>query len=163
MGYGLVDRGAGRAQLREFGLGPVTLKHINGSEGAGGALVGGGALQDGPVDPADGALVGGIRHILEAAVDNRFEAIELGLGLAAALAAIALAPPIFPLTKAALVARSAAIARGRGAFLAGASLAAFAAAMLALGAFLVRPATTMAAMARGAIRSSFPRLRRWRR
>src|SRR6476469_3353659 len=74
----LVHRTAGGAEIGKLGVLAVALQHIDGRDRLPADLVGGGALDDGPVHPAGLAV---LFDVLEAAIDNRVGRVELALDL----------------------------------------------------------------------------------
>ena len=142
MGDRLVDGRTGGAQMREFRIVAVAAQHVDRRESARGALIGRGALQDDPVDAPSGALGRGIGHILEAAIDDRFEPIELRLRLLADIAALAPLAPMFRSARLVLPMWSARIAGAAFAIIAGGHPAAFVALALVALPTLTAPAMT---------------------
>src|SRR6516162_2904264 len=98
----------------ELGLGAVALQHIGRRERPGGALIGGRALHDDPVDASGAALRCGVGHILKAAIDDGFEPIDFGHRLLVKIIAIT---PVTPLLCTALARSSAAAAGTRAIFI----------------------------------------------
>src|SRR5205807_8651667 len=95
MDDGLVDRTAGGPEIGKLGIEAVALQDIDRRERLAADLVGGGALDDRPVDAAGPGL---LVDILETAVDNRVCRIELALdfpvGRAAATSRRAATPTV---------------------------------------------------------------------
>src|SRR6185437_5734170 len=91
MADGLIDGGTRGAQLRELGIDTVALEHVNRRHCARRVPIGGGALEDAPLDPFGRAFRRRVRHILETAVDNRLEPIELRLRFPARIVPVPLA------------------------------------------------------------------------
>lgn len=132
MGDGLVDGGAGGAQMREFRIVAVAAQHVDRRQRPRRALVSRGALHDDPVDAPGGALRRGIGHILEAAIDDRLEPIELRLRLPADIAALAPLTPMFRSARLVLLMGSARVAGAAFAIVAGGRAALIPAMFLAL-------------------------------
>src|SRR5580658_1020639 len=80
----LVDGVARRTERRELAVRAVALHHIAVRHRLAADLVGDGALDDRPVDPARAAL---LLDVLEAPIDHRVERIELALDPLRAVAA----------------------------------------------------------------------------
>src|SRR5437588_9511939 len=94
----LVDRAAGGPEIGRLGIDAVALQDIDRRERLAADLVGGGALDDRPVDAAGPGL---LVDILETAVDNRVCRIELAFDSpvrrAAARRAATAAPSVAPI------------------------------------------------------------------
>jgi hypothetical protein len=64
------------AETGVFGVDAVALQNIGGRYRLTALLVGYRALRDRPVDATGEVVFGHVNHILEAAIDNRFERVE---------------------------------------------------------------------------------------
>src|SRR5215472_8570255 len=76
MNDGFVGGRAGGGKTWEFGVGAVALQHIGGRYRLAAFLIRHGALDDCPVDAPGEVVLGRVHHVLEAAIDNRFERVE---------------------------------------------------------------------------------------
>jgi hypothetical protein len=89
----LIDGRARGTQMRKLCVDTIALYHVDRRKRPRCALIGGCALEDGPVDTPGRALRRGIRHILKAPIDDRFEPINLRLRLLAGIVPIAVTTP----------------------------------------------------------------------
>src|SRR6516164_6091887 len=83
MNDGLVRGRPGGGETGEFCVDAFALQHIGGRYRLAAFLIRQGALDDCPMDAPGEVVLGRVNHILEAAIDNRFERVEPRLRLLA--------------------------------------------------------------------------------